>query len=371
MLRFLTTAAVAALSTIATAQEDAKTSSLSIGDKAPKPVVAKVIKGDFPEKFEDGKVYVMEFWATWCGPCRDSMPHISKLQQEYKDRDVQMVGVAIWERQQTQEERNKKVADFLSSGDWPQKTQYTLAVDDDQKTANAYMRASGQGGIPTAFIVGKTGEVEWIGHPMGMDEPLAQVVAGNWDRAAAKEAFDKERAVEEEARAFEKETQELQQQMMEAYGKQDWDGMVKIMNEIKAKAPPAIVTQIEMNQFMILLTMANQPERAYKIGAEIVAQHGDDPAVMNGLAWTIATDPRIQTRDFDLALKAARAGVKATDGKDANILDTLATVLWEKGDKQEAIKTEEKAIELSNNEDAKAEFKAKLSEWKRDVSSTG
>ena len=53
------------------------------------------------------------------------------------------------------------------------------------------MRAAGQSGIPTAFIVGKTGQVEWIGHPMTMDEPLAQVVAGDWDRAAAKAEFDK------------------------------------------------------------------------------------------------------------------------------------------------------------------------------------
>ena len=51
------------------------------------------------------------------------------------------------------------------------------------------MQAAGQNGIPTAFLVGKTGLIEWIGHPMTMDKPLAQVVAGDWDRSAFAEQF--------------------------------------------------------------------------------------------------------------------------------------------------------------------------------------
>ena len=46
------------------------------------------------------------------------------------------------------------------------------------------MEAAAQNGIPTSFIVGKTGLVEWIGHPMNLDKPLEQIVADKWDRAA-------------------------------------------------------------------------------------------------------------------------------------------------------------------------------------------
>ena len=226
------------------------------------------------------------------------------------------------------------------------------------------MRAAGQSGIPTAFIVGKTGQVEWIGHPMTMDEPLAQVVSGKWDRAAAKAEFDK-------ARAFELKMKKSQELMMEAFGNQDWDGMLKIMDQLLAYAPADMAPMINMQKFQVLLTMANKPERAYKIAEDIIAEYGDDPGMMNQLAWTIATAPGLEDRNLDIALAAARAGVKASDGKDANILDTLAVVLWDKGEKEEAIKTEKKAIELSDNPDAKAEFKAKLEEWTMETSTTG
>ena len=60
-----------------------------------------------------------------------------------------------------------------------------LAIDSDDATAEAYMRAAGQSGIPTAFIVGRDAAVEWIGHPARIDEPLSQIVDGSWDREAS------------------------------------------------------------------------------------------------------------------------------------------------------------------------------------------
>ncbi len=53
------------------------------------------------------------------------------------------------------------------------------------------MTASGQNGIPTCFIVGKSGQIEWIGHPMSMDEPLTSVVEDKWDREAFATEFKK------------------------------------------------------------------------------------------------------------------------------------------------------------------------------------
>ena len=66
-------------------QDAKKPRTLTIGDAAPRPDVQKILKGntDF-DGFTPGKVTVMEFWATWCGPCKTGMPHLSELQKEYQ-----------------------------------------------------------------------------------------------------------------------------------------------------------------------------------------------------------------------------------------------------------------------------------------------
>ena len=54
---------------------------LGIGDPVPKLSGAKWIKGDAVNSFLPNTVYVLEFWATWCGPCKDEIPSLQRLQQ--------------------------------------------------------------------------------------------------------------------------------------------------------------------------------------------------------------------------------------------------------------------------------------------------
>ena len=233
--------------------------------------------------------------------------------------------------------------------------------------ANNYMRASGQGGIPTAFIVGKDGKIEWIGHPMSMDEPLAKVVAGNWDRAAAKAEFDK-------AQAFARKQREMNEKMQKMYMAKDWDGMVALMDQMITEAPANEALGMQMQKFRLLGTkeMANRPEEANKIAEQIYADHSGDMMVMNQLAWMMGTDKGLAKPDMALALKCAEAGAKASDYKDPSMLDTLATIQWEMGDRATAIDTEKKALELLDADDRMApEFKAKISEWEIELNNAG
>jgi thiol-disulfide isomerase/thioredoxin len=57
-----------------------------------------------------GKIVVLNFWATWCGPCRDEMPAFVRIHAEYRDRGVQIVGAANEER-----ESRAMVADYTRS----------------------------------------------------------------------------------------------------------------------------------------------------------------------------------------------------------------------------------------------------------------
>jgi thiol-disulfide isomerase/thioredoxin len=162
---------------------------LGVGDKAPALKVKGFVKGKPVTKLDKGKVYVVEFWATWCGPCRTTIPHLTELQKKHKD--VTFIGVSAFERDQ------KAVQPFVKEmGD---KMDYRVALDSvpagkkggDGAMAKNWMIAAGQNGIPTAFIVDGEGRIAWIGHPTQMEAPLEKIVAGKWDLKAAADAFRK------------------------------------------------------------------------------------------------------------------------------------------------------------------------------------
>lgn len=160
---------------------------LKPGLPAPALKVGDWIQGDSFTKFEKGQVYVVEFWATWCGPCKTSIPHINELSKKFGSK-VKVVGVSVWERGDNIKDM---VTKFVAGmGD---KMSYSVAMDDANKSmATTWMEAASQNGIPAAFIIDGTGTVAWIGHPMSMDKPLDDVINGKWDTAAFAKEFDKD-----------------------------------------------------------------------------------------------------------------------------------------------------------------------------------
>jgi thiol-disulfide isomerase/thioredoxin len=164
--------------TIATAAEG----KLKAGDPAPPLVVSTWLHGAEVKGFEPGRLYVIEFWATWCGPCRQIMPHMGDLQDEYRDKGVTFIGF-------TSEANDKeaKVNAFVAKQG--PKLGYTFAFGSGTETHNAYMKASGQNGIPCSFVVDKHGKIAYIGHPLFLDYVLPKVLDGTWDPKAGAETL--------------------------------------------------------------------------------------------------------------------------------------------------------------------------------------
>ena len=140
---------------------------LHVGDPAPAVTVVKWIKGTPQTDLKDGKVHVMEFWATWCGPCKVGMPHLSELAKKYGDK-VAFSGIDASERK---DDVAKPQAFVDLAGDM---MAYNVAYATPRgPMSQNWMTAAGQYGIPCAFVVDKQGRIGWIGHPlMGLEEAL-------------------------------------------------------------------------------------------------------------------------------------------------------------------------------------------------------
>lgn len=157
-----------------------ETKELLIGDPAPELRVGKVVKGRRIETFEPGKIYVIECWGTWCGPCLDVIPHLTQLQASFPD--VHVIGVAVHDP-----DEDKVVRFVAEQGD---EMGYAVATDgpienpagqESGWVAKHWLRASFSRGVPTSFVVDGKGRVAWIGHPASLDEVLPLVIDETWD----------------------------------------------------------------------------------------------------------------------------------------------------------------------------------------------
>ncbi len=144
---------------------------LRVGDPAPPLTGVRWQNGAGFAAFEPGKAYVLDFWATWCPPCIDAMPHLAELQRRHAADGLVVVPVTTTDRRNTAAAVDEFVAENGA------KLGLAFAVCDDPALYKAYMVAAGQDGIPTSFLIDKQGKLAWIGHPMELDGVLPKVLA--------------------------------------------------------------------------------------------------------------------------------------------------------------------------------------------------
>ena len=335
---------------------------LTIGSDAPAIDVEHWVqdgKGKFKPvtEFAKGKVYVVEFWATWCGPCIMSMPHIVELQNKYAAKGVQVVSISdedlatvekFLERDVQSAKNEEKKSEDKKSEDKPQTykdltSAYCLTTDPDRSVHTAYMEAAVQGGIPTAFIVGKDQKIEWIGHPMSMDEPLSEIVAGTWDRQKFADEF--------------KPRQELDQLVSKigaAMNKGDTKGALALIEEALGKAKqPEIKDRLSLYRLQIQLNDKDSQEQLPAIIEEAYKAYADDARLINMIAMTVAQKTERGLLNSEAALKSTRAAiekaVKAAEGETrVMLLNTASHVQFVAGDIDAAIKSQSEAVELAS-----------------------
>lgn len=358
--RLIALAALAAI--VLPAWASAQTVKLDIGDKAPELKVAQWAKGTPVTAFAAGSVYVVECWATWCGPCRQSIPHVTELAHKYAGKAT-FIGMNVWESRGATPDPGAldKVTKFVA--DMGDKMDYNVAVDGpDKAMATAWMEAAGERGIPCAFIVGADGAIAWIGHPMEMDAPLAAVIEGKWDAAA----FRTERA---RKKADEEKQQGVQTKIASLVG----SGKIReaIAEVDRMVASRGIDPQNgAMMHFQLLCRVSDADASAYarKIGAGLFAREAQ---ALNALAWTMVGDRSpLKKPDYAVAVELATRAANLTKREDPMILDTLGTAQYRAGKRAAAIETQTLAIALAEKQggaasDLVTELKGRLAQFKK------
>jgi thiol-disulfide isomerase/thioredoxin len=119
-----------------------------------------------------GKIVVLDFWSTWCGPCQHSLPHVERVYQDVKGKDVVVIGVCVWDNQDA-------YAKWLP--EHTDKYTFTFAFDpagrDNSKSiASSLYNVSG---IPTTYVIGKDGRVvdSILGYNGENDKRLEEALA--------------------------------------------------------------------------------------------------------------------------------------------------------------------------------------------------
>jgi thiol-disulfide isomerase/thioredoxin len=310
---------------------------LKVGDPAPSLKATKWLQGTEVKSFEKGKIYIVEFWATWCGPCIVMMPHMSEMQQEYKDKGVTFIGYTAKDPNNSAE----KVAKFVDQRG--PKLKYTFAFADDRDSYDAWMKAAGQGGIPCCFVVDKDTRIAYIGHPMYLDEVLPHVVAGTWSPDAAAALAKVEKEVEGVFRAL----------------GGDPEAALKAVAEFE-KAHPKLAGIPYFNGPKIsAMLKAKKTSDAKTFAEHLIAKavKNDDSGMLQSVSATLRSPAAGGDKELAaLSLRAAEGMLKINGEKDPVALYFVAEAHFAGGDKARAKEFGARAVAAAADERMKMQL---------------
>ncbi len=301
------------------------------------------LQGTPVKEWEKDKVYIFEFWATWCGPCLAAMPHMEQLHQAFKDNPLmQIIGVNVMDRKTPE-----ALKEFIKNRPTP--LNYTMAVDvDGKKTREKWLEPRKVNGIPHAFAV-KNGQLIWRGHPAQLSEKTMQAMLKPDFSAASLPAKGPDAGAHEWQRY--RETSQKVRELVEKDGKQGAQALLKQVQD-SGKFPQDQVIQLKMIPFLVLAGQGKF-EEAQSVLNDVSKEYPDDYRVQIDIAGTLMEGKSVPAGKMDAALVERCLNrcieISRKSNKEASLPWRMMAELRERqGNMKEALQDMEKALSLTS-----------------------
>lgn len=301
------------------------------------------LQGTPVKEWEKDKVYIFEFWATWCGPCLAAMPHMEQLHQAFKDNPrMQIVGVNVMDRKTPE-----ALKEFIKNR--PSPLNYAMAVDvDGKKTKEKWLDPLGVNGIPHAFAV-KNGQLIWRGHPARLSKEVMQAMLKPDFSAASLSAKGPDAGAREWQ--YYRETSQKVRELVEKDGK---DGAQALLKQVQdsGKLPQDQVIQLKMIPFLVLAEQGKF-EEAQSVLDAVSREYPDNYRVQIDIAGTLMEGKSVPSGKMDAALVEQCLNrcieISRKSNNEASLPWRMMAELRERqGNMKEALQDMEKALSLTS-----------------------
>ncbi len=301
------------------------------------------LQGDPVKKWEKDKVYIFEFWATWCGPCLAAMPHMEHLHQVLKGNpNLQIIGVNVMDRKSPE-----NLKEFLKNRPTP--LTYTMAVDlDGKRTKAKWLDPLEVNGIPHVFAI-KNGKLIWRGHPLKLSEEMLTAMLKP-DFSAASLPVETADARDKENKIF-LQTRQMVNQLVQKNGRQGADPLLKQIQESNQFSQDRLI-YLKTIPFNVLLKQGKYDE-AQLVLNDLTEEYSDNYRVQINVAGSLLQADTMPSDKLDAALveRCLRRCIEISKkgNKEASLPWRMMAELREKqGKRKEALEYMEKAITLSS-----------------------
>ena len=317
--------------------------SLKVGDLAPRLKVDKWLQGEPVSKFQPGKVYVIDFWATWCGACIRGMPHLAQLEAQYKSKGLTIISFTSRDMLGSPAGNgDEKVAAFARKR--APLLGYRFGYSYDETMCDAWMKAADRHHLACIFVVDQAGRVAYIGGPLFLDLALQKVLAGDTN---AKTIGDEMARVEADYQALCADINRDQK----AFFQRDPEIFFQALGVFEAKYPLlADCLPVTLTKLMLLLKRENLDE-AERYAEKLMAKAIEQRNVFLLEALNVILSEKKEKKELLLlALRAAESLVVIDGDTNSYSLLRLAEIYSISGDKAKAKECARKAIDAAAGE---------------------